>query len=99
MSQTKQQIITDINTYMQQHGGRNSAWYVGIASDARSRLFNDHNVNEMSDVWIFRQAISSSVAREVEKAYLDASCDGGSGGGDARTVYVYAYRKTNSTDP
>ncbi len=99
MSYTKQQIITDINTHMQQHGGSNSAWYVGIASDAGKRLFNDHNVNEKGDVWIFRQAISSSVARDVEKAYLDAGCDGGSGGGDASTTYVYAYRKTRSTDP
>ncbi len=99
MSYTKQQIITDIDAYMRQHGSPNSTWYVGIASDVRDRLFNDHNVNEKSGVWIFRQAISSSVAREVEKAYLDAGCDGGSGGGDASTIYVYAYRKTNSTNP
>lgn len=99
MSYTKQQIIADIDEYMVQHGGPNSAWYVGIASNARDRLFDGHNVSENGGVWIYSQATSASVAREVEKAYLDAGCDGGSGGGDASTLYVYAYRKTRSTNP
>jgi hypothetical protein len=97
MSYTAQQIITDLNAYMQQHGGPNSAWYVRIAADVRERLFVDHNVSEQGGVWIYRQATSSTVARSVEKAYLDAGCDGGPGGGDDSTDYVYAYRKTTIT--
>lgn len=97
MSNTAQQIINDINEYMKQHGGTNAAWYVGIATDAKQRLFNDHNVSEQSGAWIYMQATSSTVARSVEKAYLDAGCDGGPGGGDDGTDYVYAYKKTAST--
>ena len=99
MSLSAQQIIADINAYMQQHGGTNSSWYVGIASDVHQRLFGDHGVSKDQGVWIYRQAISSAVARSAEKAYLAARCDGGSGGGDNSTVYVYAYRKTASTNP
>lgn len=97
MSHTAQQIINDINTYMKQQGGKNSDWYVGIATDARQRLFVDHSVSETSDSWIYRQATSSEVARSVEKAYLDAGCTGGPGGGDGGTDFVYAYRKTKTT--
>ncbi len=97
MAYTAQQIISDINNYMKQHGGTNANWYVGIATDPGQRLFNDHNVMENNDLWIYRQAISSNVARSVEKAYLDAGCSGGPGGGDDSTSYVYAYKKTRST--
>jgi hypothetical protein len=80
-------------------GGRIRLGTSAFASNARDRLFRDHNVIEDSDLWIYREAISASVAREVEKAYLAVGCDGGSAGGDASTVYVYAYRKTRSTNP
>lgn len=99
MSYTKEQIIVDISVYIRQEGGPKSDWYIGVASGPRDRLFNDHNVNEKRGAWIYRQATSSSVAREVERAYLEGGYDGGAGGGDADTDYVYAYRKTSGTNP
>ena len=94
-----QQIIADINAYMKQCGGYNADWYVGIAAKPTERLFNDHRVSEKDDQWIWRRADSHGVARAVEKAYIDAGCDGGPGGGDASTDCVYAYRKSGRTDP
>jgi len=99
MSYTKQQIIVEISTYIRQEGGAKSAWYVGVASDPEDRLFNHHNVQEKSDSWIYRKAASFQVAREVERAYLEGGYDGRPGDGDESTAYVYAYRKSASTDP
>lgn len=96
---TGQSIINDINAYMQKCGGKASDWYVGIAADARARLFNDHCVNEKTDAWIYRQADTSTMARSVEDAYHKSGHDGGPGGGDNSTVFVYAYRKGSHTDP
>jgi hypothetical protein len=94
---TQSQIITDINTYMTGFGKSNSAWYVGIAADARHRLFSAHSVDEKNGAWIFRQADSHTIARSTEKAYHDAGFSGGPGGGDNSTVYVYAYLITSTT--
>ncbi|HKX08376.1 MAG TPA: hypothetical protein VJN67_09295 [Stellaceae bacterium] len=96
---TAQQIIDDINAYMRSVGGLNRDWYAGIASNAETRLFNDHAVSRAGGNWIWRRATSSAVARDVEKAYLDAGCDGGGGGGDYGTDCVYVYRKTSTTSP
>lgn len=98
---TARQIITDIDAYMQKFPAvRNSGWYVGIAADAEERLFTDHKVKkEGGGGWIYRKADSAAVARQVEKAYHDSGHDGGPGGGDNSTVYVYAYVKTSTTDP
>lgn len=93
------QIINDINAHMRSCGGKASDWYVGIAADPRDTLFNRHGVTEQGGIWIYRQATSDSVARQVEKAYLDSGHDGGPGGGDASTVYVYAYLKSRGTAP
>ena len=97
MSSYKECIET-INAHMHKYPNtKNSDWYVGIAADARARLFNDHSVDEKADVWVYVKADSSTVARDVEKAYHDSGHDGGPGGGDNTTVWVYAYVKSSRT--
>jgi secreted protein with Ig-like and vWFA domain len=97
MAKSKAEIIAAIDAYMQKFQYRNRDWYVGIASDARGRLFNDHNVDEKSGIWIYELATSATVARTVEQAYLDTGHDGGGGGGDDDSAYVYAYVKLQGT--
>ena len=97
MAKSKIDIITAIDTYMQKFQYQNSDWYVGIATDPRDRLFNGHNVDAHNGIWISEQATSDSVARSVEQAYLDTGHDGGAGGGDENSVYVYAYLKLRGT--
>jgi len=97
MAKGKAEIIAAIDTHMQKFQYRNSDWYVGIATDPRDRLFNDHNVDEQNGIWIYDLATSAAVARTVEQAYLDTGHDGGAGGGDERSVYVYAFVKLQGT--
>ena len=47
--------------------------------------------------WIWRTASSDSVARDIEKHFLDKGAQGGSGGGDEESTAVYAYKITSST--
>lgn len=95
----KQQIIQEMKAYISSHGGTYKEWYVGIASDPRQCLLNDHGVNENGDSWIYRTAVSSDKAREVEEYFLDLGCDGDMGGGDSTTKAVYAYKKNPHTNP
>ncbi len=97
---SKNQTIIAIQKYMGQVGGAHSDWYVGIASDARHRLFSDHKVRERGDRWRFKQCPSSAVAREVKVHFVNTlGTDGGTGGGNAATDKVYAYLKTSLTNP
>ena len=93
MAKSKQEIIGDIKKYVVNNGGRYPDWYVGITSDPRRRLFNDHNVDEQSDEWIYRQASSADVAREIEDHFIDGhGMQGGTGGGDESSKSVYSYK-------
>ena len=67
MAQTEAESIEEFNGHIENRGGAFCSWYVGIAADARDRLFNDHSVEEKSNIWIFCRATSSSVARIIEK--------------------------------
>ena len=53
-----------------------SQWYVGVATDPRARLFQDHNVNEQSDAWIYDNCGTDTAARSVEDYFLGKGCDG-----------------------
>ncbi|MCH7905490.1 MAG: hypothetical protein IH944_13120 [Armatimonadetes bacterium] len=48
--------------------------------------------------WIHRNTDSAVAARGIEQHLIDLGFEGGAGGGDASTTYVYAYKKTLHTD-
>lgn len=98
MATSEEQLRTDILLYINGYSIAYSQWYVGIAADARDRLFRGHAVDEKNGVWIYGTATSSDVARRVERYFLDVvGTGGGPGGGDDKTNMVYAYRITNTT--
>lgn len=98
MTKTKEQIRSEIKVYIKAYGGVCADWYVGVASDPESRLFDDHGVSR-EGFWIYRECENSDVAREIEEYFINVvGTDGGSGGGDNTTKYVYAYKKTISTN-
>lgn len=101
MANSKQSIIQAIKNYIIKCGGSYlnwNKWYIGIASDPKKRLFRDHRVDESKGNWIYDAAENSFIAREVETYFVNSlGTDGGSGGGDHTTRFVYAYRKTTYT--
>ncbi len=93
----EQEAIAEIAAYIRRNGGGYSAWYVGIAANPRDRLFVDHSVTEKGGWWIHCDCGNDAAARRVENAFLNAGCQGGAGGGDRDTRFVYAYRITLTT--
>lgn len=93
------QVVSEILDYVRKNGGAYSQWYAGIAADPKKRLFDDHGVIHNS-LWIHSgDCGGSEAARVIEKYLLSKGFDGGDGGGSYDTRFVYAYRKTLSTNP
>mgnify|MGYP001336667325 CR=1 FL=1 len=102
MSATK--LLNDIKSTIEKSRYAPSAWYVGIAADLIDRLENGHQVAGVSEMrgtpWIYGNAESDTAARRIEAWFVTVmGTDGGQGGGDHRTTYVYAYLKTRDTNP
>jgi hypothetical protein len=93
-----QKVLNEIIAYINKGGSRMTDWYAGITDDPEKRLFTDHNVQRNGGSWIYRDAGTEDTARDVEQHLLDAGCDGGPGGGSGSSKYVYAYKKTSTTN-
>ena len=92
-------MVEHINKQIEQQNGSYPDWYCGITSNIAKRLYEEHSVPE-KDWWLtIRKCFSDGDARIVEAELLELGCDGGEGGGDEDTVYVYAYLKGNITNP
>lgn len=90
-------ISDEIDNHIRSCGGGYPAWYCGIATNPRQRLFTDHNVDEKNGAWIHRDAGTDTMARKIEDYFLAKGCKGDDGGGDSSTRHVYAYKITSST--
>lgn len=95
---TKEEIIADIRSYFgfTVFSGY-SNYYVGITNDINRRLFDEHNVSEQKDYWIYRTVDSKSAAQKNEEYFLNLGMQGDTGGGTDDTCIVYCYRITSST--
>ena len=96
---SKEEAYNKIIAHINKQGGQPSSWYSGITSDWKQRLFDEHNVPRKEHWYITQQCHTDDAARAVESALLQFGCDGGAGGGDSTSVYVYAYLKGTMTTP
>ena len=72
MSENEVEVIkSEMKEYVSGWSGRYFEWCVGIAENAKQRLFGDYHVNEKSDAWIYRAASSSDIARKIELYFID----------------------------
>jgi hypothetical protein len=98
MTRFEENIVKDFVDYINQSGGNFTEWYVGIASDARSRLFQDHGVNEESGLWLFDNAMTLNCARNIQQHLVDTyKMQGDTSRGEYATTTVYAYKVVPTT--
>ena len=95
---TLQEFADQFSNFIKNNGNNPQNWYTGIASDIQTRLFEDHNVDKLMDVYFVDDAKTEENARAVEKYLIDTfGTKGGTGGGDSTTTWVYTYKITQNT--
>ena len=98
MALSYDEIVNKIDEHLSKSGKHYySEFYIGVSQNAVKRLFEEHHVDKENSWWIYTTAISSEVARQVEKHFLDLGMRGGTGGGDDKSKMVYCYVVTSTT--
>ena len=99
MAESKEDILEEFGFVIGSHEfSSTKKWYAGITSDPRERLFSDHKVDENdTEDWACMEANNVEDAREIEKILHSDGFQGGPGGGDDDSKYVYIYRITKDT--
>lgn len=91
------EIVADVTEHVADLGDSYDEWYAGIATDWEDCVFDRHCVErDAKDTWIVRKAANEAKARKAEKKLHKAGFDGGPGGGEESTRFVYAYKVSRS---
>lgn len=97
VQQTKFEMLGYIKEFDPDFG----AWYVGIASDPKQKLQTDHGVDLEKDIWLYKQAVSFTACKTVQRYFLDKLKTDGDlvSTGNEDTDCVYLYKKSERTKP
>lgn len=97
MALSYDEIVNKIDEHLRKSGKRYySEFYIGVSQNAVKRLFEEHHVDKENSWWIYTTAISSEVAIQVKKHFLDLGMRGDTGG-DYKSKMVYCYVVTPTT--
>jgi len=96
----RDQGIQELLEFMAPFRASMSEWYVGTTHEPYRRIFNDHRVPPDYKAHTCLVVESADTARAIESFFLEnVKTDGGQGGGDENSRFVYAFLKTNGTYP
>ena len=96
-----QQIKYEVLAYIKEFGGDFHDWYVGISSDPKQTMFQKHSVHEDDDIWLYKQALTFTACRTIQKYFLEILKTDGEEviEGNEDTDCVYLYKKSERTTP
>ena len=87
MPSTKEGIINEFTNFM---NGDFSSWSLGLSNDPDKSLFEENNAKETE--WICMQTDDYSVAKEIEKYFIDAGCNNIPVEGNDSFNCIYAFK-------
>lgn len=96
-----QQIKFEIMAHIKEFGSNFSDWYVGISDNPKEALFDRHKLDPTQDIWMYKQALSFTACRTVQRYFLNSLKTDGEPveAGDDATDCVYLYKKSPRTVP
>ncbi len=93
MAYSVQQIKFELISHVKEFGGDFTQWSVGTASDAPKSLFQLHAVDPVTDVWLWKPALTRAAATMV-MAWMTQRQNATAVDGDAQGDCVFMFRKT-----
>lgn len=98
MADSIEQFSEDVSELIRSVGGKPKLVYVGITDDLKRR-FTEHGLRSTDSVSYF-DAGSLKNAKFIEYYFMnEVGTDGGPGGENERSRFVYAYIKQPHTNP
>jgi|TARA_B110000438_G_scaffold303570_1_gene365701 hypothetical protein len=101
MIHSVQQIKFEIFKYIKEFGANFEDWVVGVSNDPKTEMFERHKVNDEKDIWLYKQAVSFSACRTVQKYFINNLKTDGILvlEGDENTDCIYLFKKSTTTFP
>lgn len=96
-----QQIKFEMFSYIKEFDSDFSAWYVGIASDPKAKMKDQHGVDLDKDIWLYKQALSFTACKTIQRYFIENLKTNGElvASGNEDMDCVYLYKKSERTTP
>lgn len=92
-------IINSIQKFISSNGQYYDQFYIGIATNPRSRLIDGHGITKETPCIYSTDPLPAETVRAIEKYFIAKGTKGGDGGGDCNTRYIYCYKICPWTRP
>lgn len=100
MLMPKDEIIAEIQAQIRKGGGDYRAWCIGTAKDSHGILFTRHETEDLRDGWIYREAFTPGVARDVRDHFVtQCGTNAAASSEDEAGRIVCACKKTSQAEP
>jgi hypothetical protein len=93
------QIINTLDEFIRKNSFTYHDWYVGLAVNVEENLFNEHQLNPETDVWIFKEIPDEKEGVRIREYFLNMGCVSGISDMTDRARYVYLYRRSSKSNP
>ena len=93
------EVIDSIHGFILKNSYSYFDWYIGLTDNAEKMLFEEHQLNPASDMWIYEEVPSHSDAYRIREYFLNMGCAGGLHRNPKKTRYIYGYRRSLSSNP
>ena len=70
--------------------------HIGITNDLNRRLKIEHKITAEDYWWTSSEADDAETARAVERHFIEMGMQGGTGGGDNETEFVYCFARKDA---
>jgi hypothetical protein len=93
------EVIDSIHCFILKNSCTYFDWFIGLTDNAEKTLFEDHKLNQGSDMWIYEEVPSDSDAFRIREFFLNMGCAGDLVYNSNKIQYIYAYRRSSNTHP
>jgi hypothetical protein len=93
------EVIDSIHSFILKNSYTYIDWYIGLTDNAEEMLFEEHKLNQVSDMWIFEEVPHESDAFRIRDFFLNMGCTGGLVNNRNKIRYIYAFRRSARTNP
>jgi hypothetical protein len=99
MPQSQDQIISDVQKYVNHCGGQYPSWFLGVTDNPKDKLFNEHCVDMKKDHWLFAFAMNPDSAKQILARFKELGAEVNDNALSPRARAVYAFKKSWRTNP
>lgn len=92
MTAANEAIIKGIQDNLKLNINEAKEWYVGLASNIRKKLFEEHKISEENGRWIYQTLANKEIAKEIKQHFVSLGLKSEDSNDDQSGNIIFIYK-------